>query len=229
MDLTPIRLHLFDLDDTLIVTRPAYLAAQDYALQTVFGVEGLEPRRNRLRYISKTYGSSQVELYLDAFLWEEAASPAEKQRWKEQWLAAYHERYWLGLTAQPGVAAYLQRLQGQGKFLGIVSNGGRATQDKKILATGLADFFPPEVRWVSGDFAPEHKKPSPYMIQQALTHFGLLPEQACYYGNIAEDMLAARLAGITALRLGAEEDHLPQVAKADQVFLEWAHWGGEAC
>ncbi len=229
MDLTRIQLHLFDLDDTLIVTRPAYLAAQEFALQTVFGLEGLEPRRARLRTLSKAFGSGLVEQYLDAFLWEEPTSPQEKKQQKETWLAAYQERYWAGLTSQPGVRDYLAGLQRRGKTLGIVSNGVRATQDKKIQAARLEEWFPPAARFVSGDYAPEHKKPSPYMIGQAMAHFGQTPDQACYYGNIAEDMISARMAGVRAIRLGAEEADLPPVAQADLVIRGWAELQEAAC
>ncbi len=223
--LLDFQLHLFDLDDTLIQTRPIYLAAQQAAIEQAFphqSASEAQQRTARMAYLSKKFGSSLVDQYLDAFLHEESSDIQQRQALKEQLLQVYSQEYWGKLKIQPQAIAWLERLQKEGRFLGLVSNGIPQLQAEKLKRTGLADWFPSERQWISGNFPPACKKPSPYLLEKALAYFQVAPQGAVYYGNIAEDVIAAHLAGMQCCFLGTPEPAAPALAQPDWSIANWA-------
>ncbi len=219
------KLHLFDLDDTLIETRPVYQKAQEIAIQMVFPEltsEQLAPRFKKIKFISKAFGSGLVEQYFQAFLVEETTLNSEqKEKALEDLVRIYFSEYWPAIKAKPGAKDWLRLLQSKGLNIGLISNGKVELQNKKLALTGLDEFFPEPVRWVSGAYPPEFKKPSTYMFEKALNHFGSTKEEAIYYGNITGDMLGANLTGMTSFLMGKVEEGLEKIAIADQTFTSW--------
>ncbi|MDX2472023.1 MAG: HAD hydrolase-like protein [SAR324 cluster bacterium] len=229
------KLHLFDLDDTLIETRPVYQKAQEIAIQMVFPhltPAELAPRFKKIKFISKAFGSGLVEQYFSAFLVEEIAmSIPEKQVALTDLVRIYYEKYWPAIKAKPGAKEWLRSLQAKGLYIGLISNGNVELQKKKLALTGLEGFFPESVQWISGAYAPEFKKPSTHMFEEALAHFCLKKEEAVYYGNITADMLGANLSGMSSYLMGKVEDGLEQIAIADKTFTNWCDLTqeGEKC
>ena len=217
-------LHLFDLDDTLIHTRSVYLAAQETALSQVFAGQSPaqhQARAERVKFLSRAFGSSRVDQYLDAFLLDESDDPKQRDRLRLALKEVYTQEYWGKLNARDGAIAWLEQLKSKGKAWGLVSNGDPQLQEKKLQATGLSEWFPLEKRWVSGSFDPQLKKPNPFMIQEALKTLGYTAGQSVYYGNIPEDVIAAHLAGVQCCFLGALPPKLPPMAQPERVIQNW--------
>ncbi|MDT8447655.1 MAG: HAD hydrolase-like protein [bacterium] len=215
MDVERFPLQLFDLDDTLLHTRASYYAAQEYAVDELWD-RLLLPQRERayqeIHWFSKRIGSVDPPAYMSAFLQSWGILNDANLRLL---LECYRESYWSDIKLYEGALEFLEKLQTQGRQLGLVSNGTSSTQHKKVMHTGLGRFFPAAARFISGDFEPRHKKPSPYMILRALEYFGREPSETIYYGNTQDDVLAANLAGVTSLLFGPEEteETAPQAAK----------------
>ncbi|OGH00436.1 MAG: hypothetical protein A2600_05410 [Candidatus Lambdaproteobacteria bacterium RIFOXYD1_FULL_56_27] len=223
MDLLRFKLHLFDLDDTLLQTRAAYYAAQEYAVDQLFEAKllpGREEAYGQMRWFSKRIGSVDPAAYMTAFLKNLDLYSQENLHYL---LSCYKEAYWSDLKPYPGALAYLESLVVEGKRLGLVSNGKTSTQLKKVRSAGLERFFPAECRFISGDYDWDQKKPNPYMLELALERFGVTKEEAIYYGNTQDDVLAANLAGITSLLFGPEqiENNAPEIAKPDLQRTAW--------
>lgn len=223
MDLLRFKLHLFDLDDTLLQTRASYYAAQEYAVDELWDQLVLPQREKaykEIHWFSRRIGSVDPPAYMSAFL---RSWGIYSEANLHLLIECYRESYWGDMKLYEGAWAYLEGLKKEGKLLGLVSNGTSSTQHKKVTHTGLDHFFPAPARFISGDFEPRHKKPSPYMLERALEYFGVKPEEAIYYGNTQDDVLAANLAEVTSLWFGPEQpsSDAPQAALADLRRATW--------
>ena len=216
-------LHLFDLDDTLIQTRASYYAAQEYAVDQLFEklmLPGASEAYLEIKWFSKQIGSIDPPTYMAAFLKNRGLDLEDNLTYLIQ---CYRESYWGEMKLYPGARSYLQQLKGQGKKLGIVSNGTTSTQQKKIKTTELDQFFGDDTWFISGDFDRLHKKPHPFMLEKALSHFQVHRDATIYYGNTQDDVLAANLAGITSLWFGPDRPN-PQAPSLAQPKFQLSSW-----
>lgn len=205
MDLLRYQLHIFDLDDTLIVTRPTYWGAQEDALKDIFS--NLNPgelaeKATHLAWMTKQFSSSYPELYGAAFFKDLGHKGREAEHLLERFLDLYHHYYWQNIQSMPGVIEWLTCLQKEGRQIALVSNGTRETQYKKLKATGLFEYFQEQQILVSGEYPADYKKPSPKLLEICLEQANLLPSQCLFYGNLHTDVLAANMAGMDSLYIG---------------------------
>jgi len=223
INLEHFRLHIFDLDDTLIQTRKSYYTAQEFAVDELFDKLGLSDKQaayEELHWFSKVIGSINPLVYMGAFLKNRGFESNENLAFM---VRSYREAYWSVLKLYPGALEFLTTLEEGGFELALVSNGKSSTQLKKLREIGLENFFAPQSRLISGDFEPIHQKPSPYLIELAMSIHGALPEETIYYGNTMEDVIAANLAGATSLLFGPLEidPKTPKVAHPHHKYAQW--------
>jgi len=217
------KLHLFDLDDTLLQTRSSYHAAQRYAVEQLFenqNIEFSEQAIQEIQWFSKQIGSIDPPTYMGAFLKNRGLLSEANLTYLIQ---CYRESYWGAMKLYPGAEKYLQFLQADGKLLGLVSNGTTSTQQKKIKTTHLSPYFDESARFISGDFDRLHKKPHPFMLEQAMAFFAVSAEETIYYGNTQDDVLAANLAGVTSLWYGPDSPG-PNAPTLGQPDIQWDSW-----
>jgi HAD superfamily hydrolase (TIGR01509 family) len=180
-----VALVLFDVDGTLIDSRPAIVAAYRHAFNTVLGIE--HPRSDdevrellapRLREVCELVAGDQADACVEAynrFYLEEA----------EELVAAL-----------PGTQELLAALVDRGIAIGLVTNKGRERIGPDLRRAGL-DGFPLAAVICSEDT--ENRKPHPAPIEAALRRAGREPASAVYVGDGPQDVLAARAAGVPAV------------------------------
>ncbi|MEU6787235.1 HAD-IA family hydrolase [Nonomuraea angiospora] len=106
----------------------------------------------------------------------------------------------------PGAADLMERAHDKGLSVAIVSNNSVAAVTSFLDREGLGGL----VQYVSARAAadPSLMKPSPYLLEQALSHLDAEPSSALLVGDSVTDVEASKLAGgashalLSALRAG---------------------------
>jgi HAD superfamily hydrolase (TIGR01509 family) len=96
----------------------------------------------------------------------------------------------------PGIIALLNRLDGEGMALAVVSSRRLAALHRGLDATGLGGHFPV----VIGLEDVVMPKPSPEGLMLALGRLGVGPSRAVFVGDSELDMEAGHRAGVTVWR-----------------------------
>lgn len=227
INLPDFDLYIFDLDDTLVNTRQAYYSAQETAVSGVFPAltgTSLDRHLTYLKWLCRIFGSGQPENYFTAFVKNLPEKPASTVSAVEQLLEIYHKSFDNNLNVLDGALEYLQQLVDNQKPLALVSNGNIATQLRKLKSTGLKRFFPNAVCQISERVLPTRKKPSPYMVTLACSQAGITPDRAIFFGNIASDILAGNLAGVSTTLYGNDTEwteNAPEIARPDFQLHNW--------
>ncbi len=208
-----VRAVLFDLDDTLRFSRPAY---RDVLRKTVeeagypmsderwrafgrwshafwAGSEALRRLRARYRDDSEAFWRAWTEEVLRFFGVPEEDLPRLADRVEEaaaRWAETAED--WV----PPEVPQTLERLRQAGLRLGLVTNRGRPLEPGYLHRLGLADFFDTVV--VAADAG--IYKPDPRLFLQALKALDVAPDQALHVGdNYYADIQGAQAAGLRAV------------------------------
>ncbi|MFB6235739.1 MAG: HAD family hydrolase [Halopenitus sp.] len=184
---------LFDLDDTLI----QYRRSPGEVLQASFeavGVDALFPVAayyDRFReFAGKTESMAELRSECFATLASERGHDADHGRAVAEAFA--EERDQSNVELRPGVPDALESLAADHR-LGIVTNGARDAQQRKIDAVDLDRWM--ETTVVAGDEVPA--KPSPVPFERALDALDATPETTVHVG----DSLDSDVAGATAAGL----------------------------
>lgn len=106
------------------------------------------------------------------------------------------------VSFRPGAEAALEIAGAHGP-VGLVTNGGRDTQEVKLEALGIHDQF--ETHVYAGDMTPP--KPAREPFDHAVTDLGVSHERTLYVGNsLQHDVVGAKTAGLPAAWFPREED-----------------------
>ena len=221
------KLHIFDLDDTLINTSQNYKMAQEKAIRLVLKKWMREENSSQIHWLCRQFGSGQPELFFSAFvkLYVLKSIPDSKsthnlaEEITIKLVEIYNRIYWKNLIAFDGAISWLKTLSELGRVLYLASNGKYRQQIKKLNATNLMPFFQKNQVLVSSQFETHKKKPSPFMLERILLLANMNKRDALFYGNIESDILAGKLAGISTAfhKIGPD----PQL-KADFRFKSWS-------
>lgn len=201
------KLHIFDLDDTLINTREAYGNAQkELVKKIVEEVKGknFEEEFKVLRWFSTLFSSSNPEGYFTAYS-RHLSEDCGFSMSAEEMLSIYNDYYWSHLKCFEKIKNYIELLLSKDLKLSIVSNGYTNLQLKKLRSAGLIDYFSLHSIFVSDMFSFKNKKPSPFMIQQACVMSKTETDDAVYYGNITEDIVSGNLANVSTVFIGDKD------------------------
>ena len=96
-------------------------------------------------------------------------------------------------------------------------------QINKLIQTHLIHYFQREKIFVSGQFTTsESRKPFPYMINTYLDTFSYQPKECVFYGNIMNDIIAGRLAGVTTILLAT--DYQQNILSVSQPHIHIENW-----
>src|SRR5262249_12245021 len=96
-------------------------------------------------------------------------------------------------TSYPGVRRMLERINGAGLAVGLVTNKETEFAHRLLVRHELNDSFD---LLVCGDTLPV-RKPDPAMLTHALQALQCAPADALYVGDSAIDVRTARAAGVT--------------------------------
>ncbi len=172
---------LFDLDRTLV--------DRDGAVERILA--DFDPTtREQLRALDDGGRGCRKRLFT---AWEQlGGGPMDQASWG-RCLAAE-------LRPDPALLSRLSELSGRFR-LGLISNGGGATQRAKLAATGLDTVFA-EAVWISAEVGAA--KPDVRLFESALQGLGVTPSGALYVGDLEEvDGVGARAAGLRFLQAEA--------------------------
>lgn len=112
------------------------------------------------------------------------------------------ERDQSAVTLYPGVEDMLASLSREYP-LGLITNGPRRSQAKKLAATDIKDWF--DVLVYAGDEVAA--KPDPAPFRRALTELAVTPDEAVHVGNSLEsDVTGAAGIGMTSVWITDGED-----------------------
>jgi putative hydrolase of the HAD superfamily len=136
-------------------------------------------------------------LYFNLLLRHAGIAPSEATDAALVELKAWHDRHCLWDAVLEGVEPALERLQGAGVRLAVVSNSN-GTVRQLFARLGLLDRF--EVVLDSAEEGVE--KPDPRIFQRALDRVGATPAEAVHVGDIYHvDVVGARAAGLRVVLL----------------------------
>ena len=210
---------VFDLDGTLVETAPDLAGALNHTLrQADLPAVSVETVRHMIgdgaRMLLKR-GAAEAGRELDE---------AELERWFEALL----EHYWHHVADQslpfPGVARQLARFRAAGLKLAVCTNKPIRLSEKLLELLDLAQHFDA----ILGGDSLAVRKPDPGHLLGTLDAIGSRPERAVMIGDSANDVAAARNAGLPVVvvsfgytavapaELGADAviDHFDELAEA---------------
>lgn len=189
-----IRAVLFDLDGTLYDREAVVLhvAREQWAAfgRRLVNADEASFRRRFLELDEHGYASRSSlyqRLAASFSLPDDVAQLMERDFW---------DCYAQGCALTDDTSATLEALRSAGKSLGVITNGEKTWQARKLASLGLGDFF--DVVLVSGSEG--LKKPDPLIFARALERCGVPPHEAMFVGDHPEiDVAGARAAGLMAV------------------------------
>lgn len=193
-----IRLVLLDIDDTLLPTTETFWAAVEEVLRGRYGDEADELQQLVLRLVY-FFGTTEYRGFWLAFCAERGLEGEAQKAEHEALTRAYKAAYARRITARTGARETLMRLSGEGRTIGVVSNGRTPFQRMKLSRSGLADLIDGPLL-VSGDFPDGTEKPGPGLFEEALRRTSHEPREALFVGDRTDDVIGGNLAGIYVVR-----------------------------
>jgi pyrophosphatase PpaX len=173
---------LFDLDGTIVDSGWMILASYRHATETVLGREFPDD------VLMAKVGSGHLEEQMREF--DEAKATELAQAYRDFYRPLHSE-----LEAFPGMLELLERLDREGRQLGIVSAKRHDIVQLAFEALGFGTLMDVVV---GSDEAPRGK-PHPDQILVALDRLDVDPDQTAYVGDAPFDIAAAKAAGVHAI------------------------------
>ena len=186
-----VKAVLFDLDGTLIDSAPDLHVAANKLLAE-------ENRRAvNLAELTDMIGDGVPKLIERAYQATGAPVPEGTLEALTKRYLEFYEPHCADLTvAFPGTTACLKQLQGAGYALAVCTNKPYVATLEILGHLDLAEFF---TVVIGGDTLPGIKKPDPRHLLAALDKLRLAPDQAVMIGDNANDVNAAKGAGIPVI------------------------------
>lgn len=207
-----VKMVLIDLDGTLIDTAPDLCLAANLTL-----VDLGRPER-ACAEIAGWIGNGVPRFVKRALTGAMEAEPPPALF--ERALALFRDHYGANVAARsrpyPGVVAGLERLRAAGFALACITNKAEAFTLPLLKNLGLYKYFE---LVLSGDSLPK-QKPDPLPLAHACRHFGIAPERGVLVGDSANDVQAARAAGmpVICVSYGYNHGHDIRAAGPDAVI-----------
>lgn len=173
---------VFDLDGTIVDSVELIIVSFQHAMREVLGRE--VTREESVAYVGRPL-REQMMIFSPEHVDELVASYQEFNHRE-------HDRM---LTLYDGILSLLDRLQGSGVKLGLVTSKSRHTTQMAFDLTGIEGYFDATI---CADESPGNK-PSPDPILLCLKRLEVSPGDAAYVGDSPADIQAARAAGVQAI------------------------------
>lgn len=204
---------VLDHDDTVVQSE----ATVNYP----FFVEFLKEYRPGMtitaqEYISECYQPGYIEMCRRRFAFTDEELSIEYNAWKEHIKTTIPAPY-------PGIGALLQRYKNAG---GIIVVSSQSAQEN-ILRDYTAHFglVPDEI--FGWDLAPEHRKPSPYAIEQALEKHSLRPDQILVVDDMKPAVEMARNGGVKIAFAGWGRKDFPEICAEMENLCDFSFYSVE--
>ncbi len=206
-----VKMVMLDLDGTLIHTAPDLAASANRMLKDLGRAEA------DLDLIATWIGNGVPRLVKRALTGEMMAEPDAALY--ERGLALFQKHYAAGISEFsrpfPGVVDGLKQLAAAGYTLACITNKAEVFTLPLLKNLDLHKFFK---LILSGDSLPK-QKPDPLPLLHACQHFGITPDHGVLVGDSANDVQAARAAGMPVICVpyGYNHGHDIRESHPDQV------------
>lgn len=207
-----VKMVVIDLDGTLVDTAPDIAEAANRTLREL-GLPERDPAA-----VAGWIGNGVARLVKRALTGEMNAEPDPALY--EQAHALFLRHYQENLTRRsrpfPGVVEGLEWLKASGFDLVCITNKSERFTLPLLRALDLAGYFG---LILSGDSLPR-QKPDPLPLEHACRHFGIGPQHGVLVGDSANDIQAARAAGmpVICVAYGYNHGHDIRAARPDAVI-----------
>ena len=215
-----IRLLLFDMDGVLVDVSSSYRRA---IAETVYHFTGREVTDGQVQRL-KDAGGYNDDWKVTHALVLEAGVDASFGRIVDEFQRRYRGDAWNGLITRETPLVRTETLLAlkAGRIFGIVTGRPEAEARYALKANGWASLFPLLIPMEKQE---RRGKPDPYALQQAVAMLAACgvrvpTHEAAYVGDMGDDMLAARRAGMYAV--GHVPAYLP-AGHADLLAERGAH------
>lgn len=190
---------LFDLDGTLVHSAPDLAAAVNRMLRDLGHAE--EPMETVITWV----GNGMTRLVKRALTGDMQGEPEQGLFVRALALFQQHYAEQLSVLTRPyaGTVAALDALVAGGFALGCVTNKPAMFTEPLLRKLGLEKYFRVIV---SGDTTPA-RKPDPAPLRHACAVLGVAPAQVLLVGDSANDVQAARNAGMPVICVSYGYNH----------------------
>ncbi len=195
---------IFDMDNTLIDRRKAFLKLCEYLIETYGGEYPYEVTREELiEYM--------IEIDADGYGGLQNVIPKLSKVWKlphsvEEFIRERNEIFGKLTVLYPETLEILQKLKKKYK-IGMITNGYSAVQREKIDTVKIEHYFDNII--VSEE--EEFEKPDPRIFLKACENLGVAPETAIYVGDYyPNDIIGAASANLTPIWITEDPDEHPE-------------------
>ncbi len=199
---------LLDLDGTLVDSAPDLAAALNQ-LRAEQGLAALA-----LDEVKAMIGDGVAKLVERGH--PPAATPADFDRLVERYVALYHARQTALTRPFPGVVETLRALSDEGWRLALCTNKPEAASREILTSFGLDGLFAA----VGGGDSFAVRKPAAGHLLATLAHISATPGPAVMVGDSANDVLAARGAGLPVIVVGYGYSRLPPAELGADALIE---------
>lgn len=194
----PVKLIVFDLDDTLFPERE-YVCSGFRHIARLIADAGTIPADEIFEFLLMTTDEPQSRGQSINRLVESYPSSIGRN-WTVDTLVQAYRCHRPSIDFYPGVWGALETLRRCEIGLGVITDGAPDSQRRKLQALGLLEAIPAVV--ITDEFGVEYRKPSIFAYSRLSSLFELSPECCLYVGdNPAKDFFGARLLGWKTLRL----------------------------
>jgi phosphoglycolate phosphatase len=209
-----IKAVIFDLDGTLVDSAPDI----QVALNKLLAEEGRRPVT--LEEVAAMIGDGAPKLVERAMNATGAADAPDDLPTLTGRFLGFYEGHTTDLTRPyPGVREALERLRSAGVRMGICTNKPERPTRELLRDLRLAPYF---LAVFGGDTVEGVKKPDPRLIHAVLAALGASPAEAVMVGDNANDVAAARAAGIPViLRAGGYTRVPAKELDADRIISDF--------
>ena len=204
--------YLFDLDGTLVDTAPDIMKGLNYALaQAGFDPVGESLTRHWVGHGARVLIERALEHYGEAAIDETAMAVMV-----QDFIDHYAEHIADDSLPYPGVVETLERLNADGKRLGVVTNKAIRLSRLLLSTLDLKRFF----GIVVGGDTMQVSKPAAEPALYAINELNVTPERTLFVGDAATDVGCARAAGcpVVCFRDGYNQGIDPETLGADRVI-----------
>lgn len=199
-----IKAVIFDIDNTLVDRRAAFLRLCDYLIDTYGREYPYKITREELvEYL--------VEIDANGYGGLEQFVPKLSSIWKlphsvQEFVRERNEVFGKLTVPYADTIRVLEALKDRYK-LGVITNGYSTVQREKINMVGIEHYFQDII--ISGE--EEFEKPDPRIFRLSCEHLGVLPEEAVYIGDYYPNDIAGALAsGLTPIWINEDDTTHPE-------------------
>lgn len=195
---------IFDMDNTLIDRRKAFLRLCDYLIET-YGTEYpyTLTREELIEFM--------IEIDADGYGGLQNVIPKLSKVWKlphsvEEFIEERNKIFGKLTVLYPESVEVLELLKGNYK-LGMITNGYSTVQREKIDTVKIGHYFEDII--VSGE--EDFEKPDPRIFFKACNNLGVKPEEAVYVGDYyPNDIVGSLSANLTPIWITEDPDEHPE-------------------